>query len=119
MTTRPNVRFKADPLAERKLESWPGLIPEIDKRVKAAEAVAIATAPIETGKYKESISSETGYDERAKVIGRLKSDDWKAHWIEFGTSSTPAYATLRRALDAIGLRVKVTYRSKKRRAGAN
>lgn len=99
------IRFVPDPLAERKLESWPGLIPELDWRVKAAEVAAEAIAPVDTGKYKESIESAVGFDERAKIIGRLYSKDWKAHWIEFGTIKEPAHAPLRRAMNSIGLKV--------------
>lgn len=99
------VRFVADPLAERKLASWPGLIPELEWKVKSAEVAAKAIAPVETGRYKESIESAVGFDERAKIIGRLYSKDWKAHWVEFGTIKEPAHAPLRRAMNSIGLRV--------------
>lgn len=107
------VRFQKDPLAEAKLSTWPGLIPELEDRVKAAEVIAIATAPVESGDYKEGISSDVGYDERGKVIGRLLATDWKSVWVEFGTIKTPAHATLRKAMDAIGLRVSAASRGRK------
>lgn len=109
---KSSVRFEKDPLAERKLESWPGLIPELAERVKDAETVAIATAPVESGRYKSSITSDAGYDERAKIIGRLRADDWKAIWIEYGTSKTPAHATLRKAMESVGLLVRVKPRGR-------
>lgn len=107
------VRYEAEPFAEQKLATWPGLIPPLEERVKAAEAIAIATAPVESGKYKTSIASEVGYDHRARVIGRLRADDWKAIWIEFGTSKTPAHATLRKAMEATGLKVRLRRRRKR------
>lgn len=102
---RAEVRFESDPLAERKLATWPGMIPELESIVAAAAIAARAIAPVETGKYKESINTSVGYDERAVVIGRLYSEDWKAHWIEFGTIKELAHAPLRRAMNSIGLRV--------------
>lgn len=107
-------RFVSDPLAERKLASWSGMIPELDAIVKAAESVAVATAPIESGRYKESISSDVGFDQRGKIIGRLRADDWKAIWIEYGTIKTPAHATLRRAMESLGLRISAASRGRKR-----
>lgn len=107
-----SVRFESAPFAEQKLATWPGLIPELEERVKAAEAVAIATAPVESGKYKTSITSQAGYDERGLIMGRLRADDWKAIWIEYGTSKMPAHATLRRAMESVGLRVRLKRRGR-------
>lgn len=106
------IKFVPAPMVERKLAAWDGLIPELEMRVKAAELVAVAMAPIESGRYMESITSEVGFDEKAKIIGRLKADDWKAIWIEYGTSKTPAHGTLRRSMEAIGLRVKLKRRGR-------
>lgn len=106
------VRFVADPFVERKLESWPGLIPHLEDRVQAAESVAFAIAPVETGKYKEGITSDVGYDERGKVLGRLLAKDWKSAWVEFGTEKAQAHAVLRRAMEAIGLRVVLKRRGR-------
>lgn len=111
---KANVRFEKDPLAERKLESWPGLIPELEPIVKNAESVAVLISPVETGKYKESLESAVGYDERGKVLGRLFSKDWKAHWIEFGTIKEPAHAVLRRAFNYSGLKVVANSRRGKK-----
>lgn len=110
-----SARFEKDQLAEQKLATWPGLIPDLEELVKAAEVAAIAIAPVESGKYKASITSAAGYDERGRIIGRLRADDWKAIWIEYGTVNSPAHATLRRAMDSVGLKVTPNKRRKRKK----
>lgn len=109
------MRYEEDPLAEQKLATWSGLIPELEYRVQAAADAARVIAPVESGKYKESISSDVGFDSRAKIIGRLFSKDWKAHWIEFGTIKEPAHATLRRAMERLGYKISASESTRKGR----
>lgn len=108
-------RFEPAPFAEQKLATWDGLIPPLEVRVEAVAAEAIATAPVDSGKYKSSITSQVGFDERGKIIGRVRADDWKAAWIEFGTEKTRTHATLRKAFMSLGMTVKGTT-SKARRS---
>jgi pectin methylesterase-like acyl-CoA thioesterase len=61
------------------------------------EEIARATAPVATGKYRDSIHVIEDGD---GII--LVADDEKAHYIEFGTEDTPAFATLRKAAESAG-----------------
>lgn len=75
---------------------------------KAIEAAQIATviAPVNTGEYRDSIEASLSVNERGYSIGLVTASDWKSLWIEFGTSKGfPAYACLRRAVQAVGGKV--------------
>lgn len=70
---------------------------------RAIAADARATAPVESGRYRDTIRSETrpGPDGTSQIVvvagdGR---DVWYAHIVEFGTAKTPARAVLRRAAE--------------------
>ena len=73
-------------------------------QAKAAAVAARSIAPVATGDYRNSIEGESGV-EGGKAIGRVSARDFKSGWIEFGTSKWAAHAVLRRAIDAIGLRM--------------
>lgn len=67
---------------------------------RAAE-IARATAPRQTGRYRDSIAVE---EEAGKVA--LVARDFKAHWIEWGTVRTRAYATLRNAAAQVASHIR-------------
>ena len=56
------------------------------------EQAARALAPVDTGAYQASIQTQ-----QEGVTGQLYSDIEYAQYLEFGTSDTPTFATLRRA----------------------
>jgi len=60
------------------------------------EEAARAIAPVRTGAFQDSIQSEV-----IGTHGRVWSDIRYAAYLEFGTSDTPTFATLRRATDAV------------------
>jgi len=68
------------------------------KRIAAAEAYL-------SGDYYDSIVVDVG-EEDGKAIARINADDFKAWWIEAGTSDTPTFAPLRRGAEAAGLDVR-------------
>lgn len=71
----------------------------------AREARRIARSEAyDSGDYHDGIDATSGV-ERGHAIGRVNADDWKSHFIEFGTSSQPTKAVLRRAAEVGGLRV--------------
>ncbi len=78
--------------------------PDIEEQLKdKAERVASAArsiAPVLTGAYRTGIRAESGRV-GPYVIARVNANDYKSHWIEAGTSDTPTFAVLRRALDTI------------------
>jgi pectin methylesterase-like acyl-CoA thioesterase len=61
------------------------------------EEHARADAPVDEGKYRDSIHIEK---EGEGVT--LVADDDKAVYIEYGTEDTPTFAVLRRAVEAAG-----------------
>ena len=62
------------------------------------EDEAKATAPVLTGAYRDSLATRVvGLD------GIVYSDIEYAPYLEFGTSDTPTFATLRRASESVSL----------------
>lgn len=70
---------------------------------RAEQLAASVTEPRETGDFVDSV-------EAAEVDGEihLRSTDPFWHLIEFGSANNPAYAPLRRAVQAAGLRLGET-----------
>lgn len=54
-------------------------------------------APVRSGDYRNSLQVVTDGGQVAVV-----SDDWKAHWIEFGSINNEAFAPIRRAAERVG-----------------
>lgn len=109
------ARVNIDKDAGYKVSTMPGFIPVLEEKINAARDIAKVIAPVESGAYKQSIETAVGYNDKAQVVGRLLATDWKAGWIEFGTMRTMAHATLRRSLEAVGLKVTPDPKSKARR----
>ena len=62
-------------------------------------------APVGDGDYRDGIQPDVVFEEN-QWVGRVNANDWKSHFIEFGTGPpgpTPAFAPLRKATD--GLRI--------------
>ena len=100
MLTRfvPNPTFAAKLLRSPQME---GPMLEIAQRVQA-EAVRIAPTRLDV--YRRSLRALSGRRGDGVVVGRVLSDDFKAMWIEFGTSMpgpTEEFAPLRRALERV------------------
>lgn len=66
---------------------------------------AKSIAPVRTGAYRDSIEGIDGL-EKSEVLGRVIAKDFKAHWIEFGTTDTPTFAVLRKAAELNGYQVR-------------
>ncbi len=72
----------------------PGVTRELERRGTAVLAAARASAPVDTGAYRDGLSMWTAVTDRTTV--RIGSRDWKGHIIEAQTGN------LSRALDAAG-----------------
>jgi hypothetical protein len=70
----------------------------VRKLVEMAVEEAKSIAPVDTGTYRDSIRGT--FD---GVHGQVGSDLRYAVYLEFGTSDTPIFATLRRAVEAVTL----------------
>lgn len=83
----------------------------VDARRLAADTAdealrhAKAHAPVRTGAYRASFRADV-VETTDGWAGVVASDDEAAPFIEYGTSDTPPFATLRRALEATGARRK-------------
>ncbi len=81
-----------------------------DKRVEVAGQIAEsarASAPVETGKFRDSINVEQSGDEVAVV-----DTDEAAGWIEFGTSTHAPHGTLVNAARQFGRYTGMTPRGR-------
>ncbi len=93
----PNPRFPSD--YEQSDEAKTFLMSVGGEVVTQAQGLA----PVNTGAYEASIGvqeADTGHG--VWVVAA----DWKAGFVEFGTSRTPAFAPLRRGAEATGLTVE-------------
>lgn len=81
-----------------------------DKRVEVAGQIAESargSAPVETGKFRDSINVQQSGDEVAVV-----NNDPVAGYIEYGTSDTPAHATMTNAARQFGRYTGITPRGR-------
>jgi len=60
-----------------------------------------ATAPRRSGAYADSAEAQVGLLGR-ETVARVVVKDYKANWLEFGTSIRPMQAPLRRAVEGAG-----------------
>lgn len=95
---RLSPSFFAELAAEKLLQA--AAVSELERAADAARAAA----PVDAGDYRDSIRVEPVED--GDTIGRIVSDDYKAHWIEWGTVHHAPKAPLRRGVKAAGLRLR-------------
>lgn len=102
------TRYVPTPGLETRLARW-GPMGALARRTAgrvADRAREIARAEAyDTGDYHDSINVQSGVDEQSRQAAVVVADDWKAGFIEFGTSEQPARAPLRRGADAAGVRL--------------
>ena len=101
------ARFKQNPraiselLRVRELESLLGRLASEAAQNTRSIAPADDTPP----HYRDQIEAQSGLH-GDRVIGRVNANKDNSGYIEFGTEDTPAFAPLRRGLEATGLQVK-------------
>ena len=92
----PNPAFPAQirrsPLLRPLLEAGAESVAERAREIARAEAY-------DEGDYHDGIEAVVIETDEG-LVGRVNANDWKSHLIEFGTVDTPAFAPLRRALEA-------------------
>lgn len=98
------MNFRYNPLVEREIAALPTTAAEMGDRADKALEVAKVMAPVATGAYQRGLRSDSGVED-GKAKGRLVGTDWKSGLIEFGTEKTPAFATIRQAVESTGLRL--------------
>src|SRR5438105_3134220 len=97
--------FQIHPALIANLGRTPEMLAVCLVRTEAAKEVAHATAPVGTGddphpgEFRDSIDATANVD-AIGAFGRLLTTDPAGAYIEFGTSDTPAHATLRHAVEA-------------------
>jgi len=89
--------FKMNPGFVARMSRDLSLIPPLKDAADAAAERARELAPTLSGDYRAGIKTAVGADAKS-VFARLNATDFKSHWIEFGTSDTPAFAPLRRSV---------------------
>lgn len=84
--------IKAGLLAEAKRgESYGKSIAPVSKRPHTLPSGYVNNP----GDYRKSIEGTVVF-EKGRWIGRVGAQDWKAHWIEYGTVKMPKQAIMRR-----------------------
>lgn len=89
---RPKIKLISRGM--RALLTDPGVGADLERRAGRVAATARATAPVDTGAYRDSIGVETDVTDR--VVARVVARDPKSHIIEARTGN------LSRALDSAG-----------------
>lgn len=100
-----NIEFRENKNIGNLLQKDEKILAPLEDKVKAAAEIARGLAPVMTGAYRDSIQADQVLD-GDKLVNRLIATDFKAHWVEFGTSRMPAQAVLRRAMEAAGLAIR-------------
>ena len=77
---------------------------EMVRRARNVKSRAMVTAPVDTGDYKDSFRIRSGIRDRPtrRAVARITNYSGHALYVEYGTSDTPRFATLRNALTAAG-----------------
>lgn len=98
-----------------------GRTPQMAKMLATKAGTAVARArqiaprgdSPEADSYRGQIEAEVGRDAAVSrhLIGRVVAKKFTSHWIEWGTVKTRAHATLRRAVEGTGLRIRGGRRS--------
>lgn len=97
MTARGNAEFTPDEAGIRQILRAPFMVDDVRRRGENVKARAEATAPVDTGRYRDSmrlsygVRGGTAYAEITALAPYSK-------WLEFGTRYMRAFKTLRRAL---------------------
>ena len=89
---RPKIRLISRGM--KALLSDPGVGADLERRAERVAATARATAPVDTGEYRDSITVVSEVTDR--VVSRVVARDPKSHIIEARTGN------LSRALDSAG-----------------
>lgn len=79
----------------------PGLVHILDQVAQVGEQVCIETAPVDEGDWRDGFDHDSGIED-GQAIARIfnTEPEPKALAIEFGTSDTPTWATLRKGAEA-------------------
>lgn len=99
------TRFKYNPAATALLARTVAMLEMVSARADSAAEESRAIAPVDTGEYRDSITSTAGI-QKGFAMGRVNAGKFTAGFLEFGTSDTPAFATLRRGAEGSGLHVR-------------
>lgn len=97
------TKFVPNPAAPELLKRTPQMAAKLKHSADEAAEAARGLAPVRTGDYRDSIEGQSLPSEgKARVVAK----DFKSIWLEFGTIHTPTFATLRRGVEAAGLRIE-------------
>lgn len=105
MARASGTRFRASYRGIGRMIRSPEMRAEMRRRAEKVKAAAEATAPVDSGEYKASFkvtSGARGGFRKDRAYGRVTNTAPHAFYVEYGTSSTRAHHTLRRALRAAG-----------------
>jgi hypothetical protein len=109
------IRFELDAAGLRDyLRTDPDLRATLERAVQDGAQYAQSIAPVgqpgEGGAYSSEHREPGAYQKSlrgvvhvgpSRMSGRIESDDFKAHWIEYGAAHTPKSRVLGRALEQI------------------
>jgi hypothetical protein len=100
------ARFVANPQAQGLLGRTPQMAALLKDRAEQVARVVRQIGPRgDSGEhYVDMIETDVGV-EGPTLIGRVSANKFTSGFIEFGTVRTPAFAPLRRAVEAVGLRL--------------
>ena len=96
--------FRKNPALEVEIAKLPGTRKVLEEAAQAVAHAARSIAPHKTRRgYKQSI--EVGRDANSTTV---YTTDIAGHLVEYGSAKNPAYAPIRRAVRAAGLRLDET-----------
>lgn len=102
--TRVRIEWDAD--FEQKVKDDPQAMRFMAEMAAAAQSGAQSVAPRGPGPEHYADGLEGVVAKTAKGwVGVLVTNDWKSHWIEFGSAHNPAFHPVRRGVEKTGVRV--------------
>jgi hypothetical protein len=99
------VRFVLNPLGVRELVKSPALASHVSHVTDSLRDTARAGSPVVTGHFAESFTVDHELTAQG-AVGTLGNSDPGATAIEFGSIHNRPFAPMRRAVRALGLRLK-------------
>lgn len=93
-------RFRKNPALKLEVAKLPGAHVALEEAAQAVAQITRTLAPRGSGGYRRSIGVERDADSTT-----VYTTDIAGHIVEFGSANNPAYAPIRRAVRAAGLRL--------------
>lgn len=89
-----------------KMLQEPGVVAFLSDVARQGLAKAVASAPVNTGSYRDSLTMTDARVEDGVAVVGFGSSSWHWHFVEFGTSTNPPFRVLGDAVETVADKVQ-------------